>query len=238
MALEYSTFAHGGTVFPLSGSLTNSLLRDGDPSLYWCLDYFSFVINAYLGARIVAEAAACGAPISAAVAYSLPDDPKSFLTQSQVKFPLLSLHRESDVLTDKTITWRGSRSTWKLHYVLPTLDAGQRERLIPTLRAVSAIVDNRIENTYDPGYLGGAKVFGPSYANLEYIRALSASYGDWENGDGLSFPSIAITIEVAERDTVVPGAFDHLAGIDTSEDLANTGQVTVPDVIQFKIDTP
>lgn len=237
MGLEYNTFRHGATTFPVTASQTNSFLRDADPTVYWLLDYFAFVIDKYVGERLLLEAGDCGAPIENAVEYSVPDNPEAYLTQEQVKFPLLSLHRTNDVVTDRTMTWRGSKCTLKLHYVLPTLDAAQRERVMPVLHAVARIIDSRIENTYDPTYLSGALILGEDYANLEKINLMAVDYGEWSSGGDLTFPSVSMTIEAYERDEQVPGAFDAMTSVLLNEDLAETGETTLPDVVEVDTDT-
>lgn len=236
MALEWGTFGEGASVFPLTSSTANSLLKDADPAIFYCLDFFAFVLGAYMGTRLVAEATACGAPITAAVAYTLPDDPATYLTQAQVAFPLLAIHRVQDVVTDRTLTYREAKGTWRVHYVLPPIDAGQRERLLPALRAAARIIDNRIEAKFDPNYLGGARIFGPGYANLESIRLMTVDYAEWETGSPLSFPAAAMTLEVCERDTVIAGAFDALAGTDTALDLKEPPAATLADVVDIATD--
>jgi len=210
MVAQYGTFAHGATVFPISTSAANSFLKDADPSVYWCLDFFEFVIEHYIGDRLVSEAMACGAPIDRAVAYALPDNPAAYLTEEQARFPLLAIDRVRDAVQDRTVTWRESKNEWKLYYVLPPLSPGQRERIKPSLRAIARIIDARLESMSDPAYRSGARVFGAGYANLEKIGLVSVDYGEWDAGAGLTFPSVTLTLEVAERDMPVAGAFESL----------------------------
>ena len=210
MVAQYGTFAHGATVFPISGALSNTFLRDADPAVYWCLDFFDFVITKYLGDRILAEATACGAPVDYAVAYALPDNPAAYLTEEQARFPLLAIDRVRDTVDGRTVTWRQSKNEWKLFYVLPPLSPGQRERLKPALRAVARVIDARLEAMGDPTYRNGARVFGAGFANLEKIFLTGVEYGDWDAGSGLTFPAVTMTLEVTERDMPVDGAFEAL----------------------------
>jgi len=221
MVAQYSTFAHGATVFPISGALQNTFLRDADPAVYWCLDFFDFVLTKYLGDRLVTEAMACGAPVDQAVAYALPDNPAAYLTEEQARFPLLAIDRVRDAVQNRTVTWRESQNEWKLYYVLPPLSPGQRERLKPALRAVARVIDARLEAMGDPTYRGGARVFGDGYANLEKILLTSVEYGDWDAGGGLTFPAVTMTLEVSERDMPVPGAFESLTDTFFDQTLEN-----------------
>lgn len=221
MVAQYNTFAHGATVFPISGALSNTFLRDADPAVYWCLDFFDFVLTKYLGDRIVTEASACGAPIDQAVAYALPDNPAAYLTEEQARFPLLAIDRVRDAVQNRTVTWRDSTNEWKLYYVLPPLSPGQRERIKPALRAVARVIDARLEAMGDPTYRNGARVFGAGYANLEKIGLTGVEYGDWDAGDGLTFPAVTMTLQVVERDMPVAGAFEALTETYAEQELTN-----------------
>jgi len=219
VALEYSAFGQGATVFPISSSTTNTFLKDADPSVYWCLEFFEHVINRYVGLRIVAEAEACGAPLDYAVAYALPDSPQAYLTEEQARFPLLAIERVRDSNEYHSTSFRHSQNEWKLHYVLPPLSPGQRERLKPALRVVARTIDAKIEAGCDSQWNGNARVFGPDYANLEKILCTDVTYGDWEAGGGLTFPAVTMSLAVTERETPILGAFDDLTDTALEEEL-------------------
>lgn len=238
MVAQYSTFAHGATVFPISGALSNTFLLDADPAVYWCLDFFDYVITKYVGSRLLSEAIACGAPVDNAVAYALPDSPAAYLTEEQARFPLLAIDRVRDSVKDRTVTWRDSTNEWKLYYVLPPLSPGQRERLKPALRAVARIVDARLEAMGDPTYRSGVRVFGEGYANLEKITLTAVDYGDWDAGDSLVFPAVTMTLQVVERDMPVAGAFEALSETFVEQEL-DESLPTVPPIsgVQALINT-
>jgi hypothetical protein len=218
MALENATFQRGAAVYPLASPGTNSFLQDADPSLFWVTAFYAAVIETYLGPRILAEAAASGAPITDAVAYTIPDDPTDYLTEEQIKFPLLAVYRVREMLNNRTVAWRHDTAEWKVAYVLPPLTAGQRERLHPALNAVKAVLDDRTELTFDPAYLGGVSPLGAAYANLESIYVTAAEYVSWEAGGDLVFPALLLTLEVKERQMQPPTAYAALTGTDTSVD--------------------
>lgn len=242
MASEESVFRHGAAVFPPPSALTNSLLRDVDPGVFYVLAFYESVLNTYLGTRFAAQALAAGvtsngAAITTTVAYTLPDNPTDYLTEHQVKFPLLAVYRVRSTRRDRTVTWRQNVGQWKVAYVLPPLTAGQREQLIPILRAVENVLDNRTELGYDAAYLSGAKILASSYANLETIEVKDAEYTAWEAGRDLVFPAIVLTLEVKERGAPISDAYDPLGDVDTNLDNAGTGETTMSDVVQTRTDT-
>lgn len=236
MALETGTFKRSATVFPLATGTGKSLLQDADRGVFEALAYFAFVLDRYMGARLVAEAAACNAPIASAVAYQLPDEPGPYLTEEQVKFPLLSIQRLTDKVEDRTVTRRHNVSQWRVSYVLPPLTAGQREVIKPILHAVPAIIDDRIEAGGDPAYQGGAVVFGSS-ALLEKTIMTAVEYAEWTDGGQLSFPSVVMTLEVSELALEVVGAYDALNGTDTHLNLAQPPAATLTDVVVVSTNT-
>jgi hypothetical protein len=237
MALEGNTFKHGGTVFPLTASTSNSLLLDADPAVYYTLSYLASVIQTYAGSRLAAEANAAGLTIATAVAYQLPDEPTRYLTEEQVKFPLLAVYRTRGDFADRTMTWRHDTGEWRVAYVLPPVTAGQRERLQPILHAVSAIVDNRLERQHDEGYLSDASWMGSSYANLETIRCTSYDIAAWEDGGDLTFPALIMTLEVKERVAPIAAAYDAMTRIDVKQDNTATGETTLADLVQTQTST-
>ncbi len=238
MALEGATFKRGGVTFPLSATPTNSSLLDADPAVYYCLAYFESVLNTYMGGRLAYEAAQSGiSTITNAVAYTVPDEPSDYLTEEQVKFPLLCVYRARARFNDKSITYRHTVGDWRVAYVLPPMTAGQRERLMPLLNAVPSIIDDRCEAHYDAGYLSGAQVFGPSYANLESISVTDVDHAKWDAGGELVFPAVILTLEVKERANQVTTAYDALAGADTNLDAAQTGTTSLSDVVQVATTT-
>lgn len=237
MALEDGTFKHGGVTFPLAAT-SAALLDRCDPSIFYALQYYKQMIESYAGGALVAVAAAAGvSDITASVAYSLPDNPESYLTTEQVKFPLLAVYRVGSQNRERTMTFREDVGQWRCAYVMPPMTAGQRELLKPILRAIGRIIESRTEAHGDPHWTSGARVWGPSYANLEEIRVTGEEYGDWGDGGDLTFPSIVMTIECKEREDIVASAYDALAGIDGATDTDDADTTTYSDVANFAATT-
>ena len=91
MALETGTFAFGAAVFPLTPSTANPLVRDVDPALATALDFFTWGVEHYLGARLLAQAALHGLALPGAVAIKIGIEPAPFLYADQFKFPIFAL---------------------------------------------------------------------------------------------------------------------------------------------------
>jgi hypothetical protein len=232
---NFGVFAHGGANYPLPSSADgHTLLQDADPSLYYALQYFQSVINTYVGPRLLQEV--LSAPlitnITSAVAQIVPYDPTPYLTQNQFVFPLLAVYRVKDTYKWLAQSWMDDASEWKIQYILPPLTAGQAERIGPILRAVGITILNRIENMFDPSFMSGALVW--ALANLEAIDLREATYGRWDAGNNLWFPTYMGTLVVKERDMPVAGQFPPLAGIDAEIDSAGAGS-PVLDVSDFGV---
>lgn len=236
MADNYSTFKHGGTLFPLPSAVTNGLLRDADPALFYALDFYTTVIRTHLTTRLAAEATAIGyASIDNAVAMAVPYHPLPFMTEEQLRFPLLAVYRKADTFNDRTMTWRLSTGEWGLDYILPPMNAAQAERLLPALNAVRVIVENRTDLGFDPSWNTSARVWGSSYANLEKIDLQASAIQLWQLGDGLPFHALACTLTVRERQMPVAGAFETLTRVDG--DVALDDSPADENVAQVQTDT-
>ncbi len=205
---ELGQFVHGGASFPLPTGTGTSPLHDADPSLYWVLEYFASVLQTYMGARLVAEAAACGRPdITAAVVYKLPYDPITVIQEQAFgKFPLLAVWRMSDKNTWPVIGRMQSNDAWKVAYVLPPLTGGQRERLQPFLKAAKQILLNRIENMLDPFFQNGVEIW--KLAGLTEINLTGGQTGHYQlsTDQKMVLPSWIGDLTVSERDEDLPEA--------------------------------
>jgi hypothetical protein len=202
---EDQNFYYGAVDFPLTSDTTNSLLRDADPAIYYALEFFAQVITTHLGDRLVAEATAVGATqITSAVAETLPIDPEQFLTEEHIRFPLLTLHREST--SYKFITKRRrANHKLKLAYILPPLRAAEAERLLPILHAVGSLIDQKAVQGRDPAYTptapvgtAGEFVWSNSRAGLASVEVKESSTGAFSASTDLFFPAIVMTVEMSE----------------------------------------
>lgn len=235
---DNASFEFGGVVYPLTSALTNSLIRDVDPAIYWALDYWKTVLNTHLSARLAAQAAAIGAPITTAVLATSHIDPgPRLIDHPEHHWPLLATYRLKDVFTQHTITWDSSDSEWEIAYVLPGLAWSQSLLLLPILRAVAVTIRNRTEAMWDPSWNSGAKPWGSSYANLKAILINDATYGAYEDGKGLIYSTVKLRALVSERLQPAPtGVYQTLAGVDVNYDNTAETQTTLTNVVQTETD--
>lgn len=234
--VDYAQFQTGASSYPLTTSTTNSLLKDADPALFYVIDFFASVITTYVGPRLLAEAANAPAiaGITSAVMQVLPMDPGELLQEQQLKFPLLAVYRQKDVYQWKSASWNDDASTWRVVYVLPPLTGGQRERVLPALRAVAKTLQNRIENQQDPAYQSGASPW--ALANLESIELVSGEYGAFAGTGNLRFPAWTGTLMVKERDIEAANQWTNtFTGIDAEIDLVTPNYPPVADVADFAL---
>jgi hypothetical protein len=240
MAVETGAFRFGGTNYPLTASTANSLLRDADPALYWAIEFWKSVLNTHLSARLVAEAVLCEAPITAAVKSTANYDPGPFLLEhAQLTPPVLAVYRVSDAYKERTVTWDHVESTWEIAYVLPSFQHyGGFERIKPIQHSVGHVLRERTSMGWDPSFQSGAKIFGPSYANVETIDVMGARYGRYEDGQGMYYETVIFTALVRER--VMPpvaGTYDNLSDVEVNIDNVATGEATFANIVQTRTDT-
>lgn len=238
----YASFIHGGSLFPLNHESENSLLEDSDPVLFHLLDFYAAVLKTYLEARLLVEAELVGAPIKAVVAEKFPMDPEPFLAERHTRFPLLAAYRVSSQFTEIGSA-KHSESEFDICYVLPPLKASEAERIVPILKAVASVIDDRTEQGFDPDYTPkgaskGASVWG--LAGVAIIEITSITYGTFKPTDKLFFPTVILKLKVAEKSANNQTAFEYATGFGAHLDLAAPGQETYPDiaVIDAVIETP
>jgi len=235
---DFLALKHGAVVYPLPlagaglGGQGATLLRDADPALYYMLEFFASCIETHLGARVLQEVALAGmAPdqpgkdFEAAVSMALPINPQAFLNEEHMRFPLLAIWRER-----RTFEYVGQRKVAvdqvNLAYILPPLDAFQAEKLMPTLHAVGAIIDNRSEQGFDPAYTPsaptgtpGEPIWAANRAGLKSIEVKSIEFGDYPSVTDLSFPGLSMKIEVKERSEAVTEQLVGFDGVTTTTEL-------------------
>jgi hypothetical protein len=241
---DYGPFIVGGDAQPLSTTSVNSLLRDSDPALFFCLDYFAFLITTYQGPRLLQAVAICGpSTIKAAVAQKYPLLPQPEFLENQFAFPLLCIGRTRTETRRKTIGWDDDRGLFDLLYVLPPLNPGQTEQLLPIRKAIYEGLRHKATQGFDPGYTPpggtlGQSPWGLAFGAVESIgfghdlnEAESATYGFLEGTGNLLFPCLRMTGYIIERDMYVPG--QKFAGGDIEVDLLATDGSLFPNLINL-----
>lgn len=243
---EDQNFIYGGVSFPLTSSTANSLLRDADPVLYYALEFFGQMITTHLGDRLLAEATAAGATdITSAVAESMPIDPAQFLTEEHLRFPLLTLHRESCAF--KFLTKRRvAVHKLKLAYVLPPLKAAQAERLLPVLHAVGLLIDQKATQGRDPAYTptapagtAGEFVWSRTRADVAKVEVKDSTIGAFQISNDLFFPAIVLSLEMWELGDFDVNQFSGFQGADVTINNQDSEDATVlEDVVDFSTNRP
>lgn len=234
--MAYGTFNHGGATYPLTSDLSNTLLRDADPAVYYALEYFEQLIRTHIEPRLLAQVAQCGvSSITKAVAAKIPYDPRPWLQEVQVPLPLLSVYRVASKYGVAASSWMRNQATWQVCYSLPALTAAQMEQIGPVLHAIESVLLNRIENMGDPTYRSGAEVW--ELAGIEEISLDSASFGTLVAGSNILLPTWIGTLTVRERDMPAPdAAFDgDFAGLDAVI-TSQSGNEAPVEVVSLRVD--
>lgn len=235
--LETGTFAFGAATLPLAAT-DDPLLPDADPAIARAVAFFAWGIQNYVGARLLAVAAGYGLNPPSAVVTQITTEPSPWLYTSQMGWPILAVYRKRDLWTEQTVTWDLSTSTWEVAYVLPPLEPRAQDAINPVLRAVAMVLRRLAHQGYDPGYNGGAAVWGTDAdgnALVHSVRLVEAVYGGYQKVDAVGnyYRALNATITAREREMPVEDAFPVYGGEDFHGDLASTVDATLADVASF-----
>ncbi len=233
----------GGAQFPVTAATTNSLFQDADPALYHAIRFFSAMITTHVGARVVAEAAAVGADVTAAVASRFAWDPAPLLTSVQAKLPMLAMHRKSSTILEVTLAHKRRVTTCDVTYVLPPLKGAEMQRLVPALQMVGVILRDRCERGSDPTYTppvvggtAGQNVW--ALCGIDRVEFVAESFGAYADVDrDLYFPSWTGNLRLTERTMNVSSDFLALTSIEDAIDLDPPTGATISDFVAVTSDT-
>lgn len=235
---DYAGFKHGSVTFPLATGTGNTLLKDADPALFYLLEFYAAVLATHVEDKLLEYATACDAPITEAVAETLPLNPEPYLTEEHINFPLLAVYRKAS----KPIyigSAKHSLDEFDIVYVLPPLEPGQAEQILPILKSVVSVLDNRTEQGMDPTHTptGGSagdhvwQTAGVAEAEIKEIR-----YGGYAPTEDLFFPSVILQLELKEKSDVLVNEFDEWTRFDANIDIEDSVQeTTVADVVQIQV---
>lgn len=237
--VDFLRFKRGGVTYPLAAADPNSTLRQADPAVFYTMEYFESVLRTHLEEAMMERVDACGATdrIAGVVGSSVPYNPEPYLTEAGRQFPMLAVERKSS-----SFVYVGQRKVQvdvlSVCYVLPPLSPAQAEQLIPLLHAVTAILDNRTEQGFDPNYTpssppgtAGELVWSASRAGLYSAEVVSVEYGAFVPTKDLFFPAAILQMQLRERSEAVPTDLEEFEGADANQDLASD-EGTIPDVVQ------
>lgn len=238
MALERGTFGFGAAVYPLAASLSNTLLQDADPAVFWAIDFWRTVLETHVGPRWSLAVSDAGRPdlASQLVQQVATFNPVPYLKRDQFKFPLLAVYRMSEARdNDRTIAWTNVEATWGVQLILPPVSPSQREKVNPVLKAFRDVLYERTTNQADPSYRSGQVVWS-QLAKVEMIGFAAADFRDALGTDDLVFPCCTLRARVTERTQPVTGAYDQLSGEDVEIDVDKGTGSTAPLTVKVGFD--
>lgn len=233
------TFQVAGVVEPLSTTSSNTLLFDADKTLYFALDFWSWVIGFFAGPRLLNDIVAPGMPtqITSAVAQRYPNDPAPYLTSDQAKFPLLAMYRKDTKYEWRRVGWVDDHVTFDLLYILPPLNMGQAERVVPILTAIEKAIRYKTVQSFDPSYTppggtAGQTPWGLQFACVEQIGFDKGHRVTWQEAGNLVFPTLHMEGFFRERDMYV-GAEQKFAGGDITVNLEAPDTTVISPLMQI-----
>ena len=244
---DYGPFKYGVVTYPIPtdgtelGGVGATLLRDADPALFYTIEFYKSIIETYVGPRLLQEATAAGfTTITQPVGDWLPLNPEHFLLEDQIRFPLLAAYRKGSK-SEWIGSWKLNVSEVEVVYVLPPMTSAEGEKLLPALRAIEKLIDNKTNQGSDPNYTPSAPTGTPgepfwTRAGLTSCGFKSARYGSFATDASLYFPALTMTIELKERNEYALATLDTLTGADVAVDLAQETQPTYVDLVDFKVD--
>jgi hypothetical protein len=245
---DYQGAKYGAVEFPLPaqgsgiGGAGATLLQDADPALFYLLEFYAACIKHHIGSRLLSEVASVGADdvITSAVADTAPVNPEDFLVDTHFRFPLLCAYRKESKF-ENIGQHKNSIGEVEVAYVLPPLGPGEAERLLPILRAVAMLLDNRTELGMEPSYTPTGAVRGyPVWGltGITKIEVKSVEYGGYAPTEKLFFPSVVLKLEITEESDLVVNEFEIMEAADVNIDVADPfTDTTVSDVVQIDVDT-
>jgi hypothetical protein len=217
--LEDGYFTVGGVQFPLTASLSNTLLFDADPVLYRMVEYYQGIMNLHIEPRWNAAVSVTG--LSGLDGYMpnevLPYPPfRSGLSQQNAwRFPLLAVYPKGESSYKfETVTWFTVMREFELLFVLPPLTSDQYEQLFPFLGAVEKTIVDRTLQGFDTNFNNGELVWQES--GLEKISLVSSFINDivFESALNTRFPTLTMQLMVQERRMPDVRNYETFTGVD------------------------
>jgi hypothetical protein len=242
-----------GVIWKCVGTLSaNSLLRDADPSVFYLIDFLQYVINTYIGPRLMQEVVAADSTIAtkipSAIAQAYSYEPMPEFLENQVQLPGLFVYRTRAQTEQWTVSHDHDIVSVQIDYVLPPLDSAGCERLLPILSAIAQALRKKVTDAWDPGYTPPGGTLGqtftdPSLANLQEVGFGSAiekkvagtssefyRIGRLPGMGNLWFPTLTLSAYFIERDEYAPtiGGPSKLAGVDLTGNVKGDDGTVVP----------
>lgn len=258
---DYNKFQVGAVQFPLSELSERDLLFDADPALAYALDFWIFVIKAYVGARFVQAAQNAGhAELANPVAQAYPYEPLPEQLENQFQFPLFCAYRTSADTVWRSVGYETDSCGIEVRYILPPLDAAGSERILPIFPAIAKALRKKTTDGWDPAYTPpggnpGDQWTAAAYANVEEIgfgedrypsrgqtRFYEIGFLQSARDKDLFFPTLTLRAYVRERDMYGSGpnqdGVAKFSGADIAWNVAAPDGTKVTGVVQVATNLP
>ena len=219
--MENKYFQYANALSPVTSSDAYTELHDLDPVVYNISRYFAGILGIHATGRwnVVCNKIGRTDLVNKVVNQTIPYDCFPWSTDTQFRFPLLSVYRTDEQYEWHTATYDKVISTIQVLYILPPLDAHQNELMHPFLTYVNRVLVNRTKEGSDESFNSQEQVWID--AGLHYIAVESCEYAKIPGLSGnIHFPATLLTLKCEERliDTIELNFFDY-AGCDGYVDI-------------------
>lgn len=229
-------FSFDNNVLPPKTGTGNTLLVDADIVNQKILQFYRALLQTNLGARWAQECMACGLVnsnlqsmldgyiVGDAICYPAP----STLKQTDYKFPLLSVYRQSEEYGQMSTHHIVTKSRFITNWILPPLnDPNKLNHLYPFLSLVSKTLLYYTFQGSDPK-VNNQELFWKE-AGFAFATIEGAKFGSFLGQDGKTiFPSIEMTLEVYERNQAVLSDLETFDGVDGYVSLVDGYNINNP----------
>jgi hypothetical protein len=226
----------GGSVSPITSSLTNTLLKDADPGLDATLKFLTAVLKTHFEARFTAASAAVNYKQGDSLAFtnlvptSLHYDPEPYLVTAQYKFPMLAIYRfKTNQIKDFSFAYLEKESLWRLAFIMPPFDVRQAFALNPILNEIENVIFTLLKRRHAASYQNNDLVL--DNAGIKDIDVMSVDYAEYKiikSGSNAQdvYPTLSMELRVRELQHYVDEPV--LNGIDIVQDVTDDlGTVTI-----------
>lgn len=234
MGNEYGYFKLQNVEYPLSSSTIEKSNKVCDPGLNRLVEFIDGMLIIHIQDYWNALTTKIKLPElnNKVVEDAIQYDPEQYFQGMQYKFPLLAVFRTEEEKFEKTVGWYAWKGVFKFRYILPNLTAAQANTFVPVLKSIRDIVNDRIEQGYDPNYFNNLNVFDGYFSQISVQKA---SFGTLSNPQSnLIYPTLEMDIYFEEREQKA-SYFPDLVGVDGYIDIVTPNQETIDNFIATEL---
>ena len=172
---------------------------------------------------------------------------RSLMREANFTFPLLAVYRTEEKHDLRNLRERQAKTTFMIDYILPPLPAEDERRVIAVLNAVAKCLTTAFEDQGHPAFNGGRAAFfytdRPREAIFASIGTSKVRYGRaalGQDGEGVEFPVVQLTVEATETDSHLSDGDDLEAPFTSVNGKLNVGgsEGNVPGLVEIEAPTP